>query len=137
MADLLTKFRTRLNKGDSWLTRDISTFFSGGALKDDALEDLETRLLLADTGIDATSWLTERLGNEINAGRIKTERQLRDALTKTLLELLNPIAEPLRIPAFIRPYILFVVGVNGVGKTTTIGKLAARFKREGLSVMQR
>jgi len=135
MADLLTKFRARLNKGDSWLTRDISTLFAGGQLQADALEELETRLLMADAGIDATQWLIERLDREIKAGRIKTEKQLRDALNAALLELLQPIAEPLKIPPFIKPYILFVAGVNGVGKTTTIGKMAARFKAEGKSVM--
>ncbi|MDB5969280.1 MAG: ftsY [Hydrocarboniphaga sp.] len=138
MADLLSKFRTRLNKGlggDSWLTRDIGTLFSGAALSPDALEELETRLLMADAGLEATNWLLTRLKTEIDGGRIKTEKQLRDSLKASLLELLLPIAQPLKIPAFIRPYILFVVGVNGVGKTTTIGKLAARFKAEKLSVL--
>jgi len=138
MADLLSKFRTRLNKGlggDSWLTRDIGTLFSGAALSPDALEELETRLLMADAGLEATTWLLDRLKAEIDGGRIKTEKQLRDSLKKSLLELLQPIAQPLKIPAFIRPYILFVVGVNGVGKTTTIGKLAQRFKNEKLSVL--
>jgi fused signal recognition particle receptor len=138
MADLLSKFRTKLNKGlggDSWLTRDIGTLFSGAALSPDALEELETRLLMADAGLEATTWLLDRLKTEIDAGRIKTEKQLRDSLKKSLLELLLPIAQPLKIPAFIRPYILFVVGVNGVGKTTTIGKLSQRFKNEKLSVL--
>ena len=138
MADLLSKFRTSLNKslgGDSWLTKDIGTLFAGEKLRDDALEELETRLLMADAGLEATQWLIERLQSEINAGRIKTEKQLREQLKKALLDLLQPIAKPLKIPAFIRPYILFVVGVNGVGKTTTIGKLASRFKKDGLSVL--
>ncbi|EIT71638.1 MULTISPECIES: signal recognition particle-docking protein FtsY [Hydrocarboniphaga] len=138
MADLLSKFRTSLNKslgGDSWLTKDIGTLFSGEKLRDDALEELETRLLMADAGLEATQWLLDRLQAEIGAGRIKTEKQLREQLKKALLELLQPIAKPLKIPAFIRPYILFVVGVNGVGKTTTIGKLASRFKKDGLSVL--
>ena len=138
MADLLSKFRTSLNKslgGDSWLTKDIGTLFAGEKLRDDALEELETRLLMADAGLEATQWLIERLQSEINAGRIKTEKQLREQLKRALLELLQPIAKPLKIPAFIRPYILFVVGVNGVGKTTTIGKLASRFKKDGLSVL--
>ncbi|WP_341920818.1 signal recognition particle-docking protein FtsY [Hydrocarboniphaga effusa] len=138
MADLLSKFRTSLNKslgGDSWLTKDIGTLFAGEKLRDDALEELETRLLMADAGLEATQWLLDRLQAEIGAGRIKTEKQLREQLKKALLELLQPIAKPLKIPAFIRPYILFVVGVNGVGKTTTIGKLASRFKKDGLSVL--
>jgi fused signal recognition particle receptor len=129
------RFRARLNKGDSWLTRDIGTFFKADVLSPDALEELETRLLLADAGVEATQWLVERLQADINLGRIKNEKQLRASLKKALVELLSPIAKPLQIPPFIKPYILFVAGVNGVGKTTTIGKLALRFKREGKSVM--
>ena len=138
MADLLSKFRTTLNKGlggDSWLTKDISTLFSCAALSADAIEELETRLLMADAGLEATQWLIDKVRADVDGGRIKTEKQLRDALRKALLELLQPIAKPLKIPAFVRPYILFVVGVNGVGKTTTIGKLAQRFKNDKLSVL--
>src|SRR3546814_6397214 len=72
----------------------------------------------------------ERLRNEVNAGRVKNPKQLRAALRKSLVELLAPIAKPLQMPAFVKPFILFVAGVNGVGKTTTIGKLAARYKGE-------
>jgi fused signal recognition particle receptor len=132
---LLSKFRARLNKGDSFLTRDIGSFFAAEKLRPDALEDFETRLLMADTGLDVTQWLVERIQTEINLGRIKNEKQLRETLKKALIELLAPVSEPLKIPAFIKPYILFVAGVNGVGKTTTIGKMAMRFKKEGKSVL--
>ncbi|MDB5985033.1 MAG: ftsY [Nevskia sp.] len=134
-SGLVNKLRARLNKGDSWLTYDLGRLFTADTLREDAIEQLEERLLLADAGIDATSWLTEHLGNDLRAGRIKTEAQLRAALRKALLELLTPVAKPLLIPPFIKPYVMFVAGVNGVGKTTTIGKLAARFKREGKNVM--
>jgi fused signal recognition particle receptor len=129
------KLRQNLNKGDSWLTYDLGRLFTADKLKDDALDELGDRLLLADSGVEATGWLTERLGNDIHAGRIKTEAELRKALRKALLELLVPIAKPLTIPPYIKPYVLFVAGVNGVGKTTTIGKLAARYKAEGRQVL--
>ncbi|NKF22222.1 signal recognition particle-docking protein FtsY [Solimonas sp. C16B3] len=132
---MMSKLRARLNKGDSWLTRDISTFFTADKLTPDALDEIETRLLLADAGVDATEWLMERLRNEVNAGRVKSPQQLRAVLKAALLELLAPIAQPLKMPAFIKPFILFVAGVNGVGKTTTIGKLAARYKGEGKRVL--
>ena len=74
------KLRANRNKGDSWLTRDLGSLFSAGARKADALDELETRLLMADAGVDATTWLTTHLGHEINAGRIKNEAQLRAAL---------------------------------------------------------
>ena len=134
----LLRFRSKLNKsvgGDSWLTRDIGSLFAAEQLKPDALEELETRLLMADAGIEATQWLIERLDAQLRLGKIKTEAQLKAALKSALLELLQPIAQPLAMPAFIKPYIIFVAGVNGVGKTTTIGKLAARYKAEGKRVL--
>jgi len=135
---LLGKFRKSLNQSvgeNSWLTRDLGGLFAGDRLSPDAIEELETRLLLADAGVEATDWLIERLRADVNVGRVKNEKQLRASLKKALVELLAPIAKPLLIPPFIKPYILFVAGVNGVGKTTTIGKLALRFKREGKSVL--
>ena len=134
----LARFRAKLNKsvgGDSWLTRDIGSLFAEEQLKPDALEELETRLLMADAGVDATQWLIDRLDAQVRLGKIKTEAQLKAALKTALLELLKPIAQPLAMPAFIKPYILFVAGVNGVGKTTTIGKLAARYRGEGKKVL--
>jgi len=134
-SGFLTKLRAGLNKGDSFLTRDLGTLFSGDKLRDDAIEELESRLLMADAGIEATTWLIERLQSEVNAGRVKNEKQLRAVLKKFLVELLAPVSKPLVIPPFIKPYILFVAGVNGVGKTTTIGKLASRLKKEGKTVL--
>ncbi|MES2489606.1 MAG: signal recognition particle-docking protein FtsY [Pseudomonadota bacterium] len=134
-SGFLTKLRAGLNKGDSFLTRDLGTLFSGDKLRDDAIEELESRLLMADAGIEATTWLIERLQSEVNAGRVKNEKQLRAVLKKFLVELLAPVSKPLTIPPFIKPYILFVAGVNGVGKTTTIGKLASRLKKEGKTVL--
>jgi len=134
---MIRKLRARLNQsaGDSWLTRDIGSLFTADALRDDALEELETRLLTADAGLEATQWLLDRLQVEIKAGRVRNATQLRGALRALLLELLTPIAKPLLLPDFIKPFIVFVAGVNGVGKTTTIGKLAARYQREGKSVL--
>jgi fused signal recognition particle receptor len=132
---MIRKLRARLNQGDSWLTRDIGTLFRNEQLDDDALDEIETRLLTADAGVEATGWLMQRLRAEIGGGRVRNPQQLRATLRKALIELLDPVAKPLLIPDFIRPYVLFVVGVNGVGKTTTIGKLALRYKREGKSVL--
>ncbi len=131
----VSKLRSRLNRGNSWLTYDLGRLFTADKLGDDAIEELETRLLMADAGVEVTTWITERLGASVRAGRIKTEQQLRSELRGIVVELLGPVAQPLAIPDFIRPYILFVAGVNGVGKTTTIGKLALRFKTEGHTVM--
>ena len=131
----LSKVRAKINQGDSFLTRDLGSLFSGERLNDDALEILEERLLLADAGLEATTALIERLGNEVRMGHIKTEAQLRKALHDALLAILKPVAIPLEVPPFIKPFILFVTGVNGVGKTTTIGKLAKRYQEEGRRVL--
>ena len=132
---LIGRMRAKLNRGDSWLTRDLGSLFSGDALADDAIEMLEEHLLLADAGVEATSWLIEQLEKAVAAGRIKNQAQLRAALRQALLDWLQPVSEPLSIPPFIKPYILFVAGVNGVGKTTTIGKLASRLQAEGKTVL--
>jgi fused signal recognition particle receptor len=134
-GSVIARMRARLNKGDSWLSYDLGRLFTAGVLKAEAVDELGDRLLMADAGVEASTWLTERLTRELRAGRIKDEEGLRKALKAALLELLAPVAKPLVIPPFIKPYVLFVAGVNGVGKTTTIGKLAARYKREGRQVL--
>jgi fused signal recognition particle receptor len=134
-AGFVAKLRKKINKGDSWLTYDLGRLFTAEKLNDDAIEQLEERLLVADAGVDATTTICTALRNEVMAGRIKTEPQLRAALKKALLDIIAPCAKPLLIPNYIKPYVIFVAGINGAGKTTSIGKLAARYKREGKSVL--
>ena len=129
------RMRAQLNKGDNWLTYDLANLMPGAGLDDDALEELEDRLLMADVGVEATTEVIDHLRAEANAGRIKTPEQLHKQLVGALSRIVAPCAVPLDIPDFIRPYILLVVGVNGAGKTTTIGKLAKRLQGEGKSVM--
>ncbi|MCK9192333.1 MAG: signal recognition particle-docking protein FtsY [Nevskia sp.] len=131
----IARLRKKINKGDSWLTYDLGRLFTDDKLNDNAIEELEDRLLLADAGVEATTTICTALRNEVMAGRIKSEAQLRAALKAALLDLIGPCAKPLVIPSFIKPYVIFVAGINGAGKTTTIGKLAARFKREGKNVL--
>ncbi|WP_370299234.1 signal recognition particle-docking protein FtsY [Abyssibacter sp.] len=131
----IARLRTKINKGDSWLTYDLGNLLPGQGLDDDALEELETRLLTADVGVEATMAIVDHLRAEANAGRIRNAEQLRKAIANVMGGILAPVSEPLDIPEFIRPYIILMVGVNGAGKTTTIGKLARRFQQEGKSVM--
>ena len=131
----ITRLRAKLNKGDSWLTYDLANLLPGQGLDDDALEEIETRLLTADVGVEATMTIVDHLRAEANAGRIRNADQLRKAITDVMGGILDPVSEPLDIPDFIRPYIILMVGVNGAGKTTTIGKLARRFQQEGKSVL--
>lgn len=131
----VTRLRAKINKGDSWLTYDLANLLPGQGLDDDALEELETRLLTSDVGVEATMTIVDHLRAEANAGRIRNGEALRKAIAQVMGGLLEPVSQPLDIPDFIRPYIILMVGVNGAGKTTTIGKLAKRFQQEGKSVM--
>ena len=131
----LTRLRAQLNRGDSWLTYDLGHLLAKDGLDDAAIEELETRLLAADAGVEAAQFLGGHLRTHVRQGRIKNESELKVALKDALLELLAPCQRPLAIPEGIKPFILLVVGVNGVGKTTTIGKLALRLKQDGHSVL--
>ncbi|MDG1462854.1 MAG: signal recognition particle-docking protein FtsY [Gammaproteobacteria bacterium] len=105
-------------------------WLSGKKLDDELAEELEDQLLLADVGVETTSHIIHELRS-----RMRAANSINEALRSTLTDILTPRAEPLRIDADKRPYVILMVGVNGSGKTTTIGKLARHFKAEGHSVM--
>jgi fused signal recognition particle receptor len=132
---LISRLRERLNKGDSWLTRDLGDLLPGKAIDDEILEELETRLLMADVGVAATTRLMDGLAARVKRRELMDQQALLDALRDGMEEILAPFAAPLTIPGTPRPYVILMVGVNGVGKTTTIGKLARRFSDQGLKVM--
>ncbi|HEX7381135.1 MAG TPA: signal recognition particle-docking protein FtsY [Nevskiaceae bacterium] len=132
---VIARLRRKLNRGDSWLTTDLGRLFTHDKLGDEAIEEIEERLLLADAGVEASTELSHMIRREIMSGRIKKEAQLRAVLREALVDILAPCSQPLRIADGARPFVIFVTGVNGVGKTTTIGKLAAKLKAEGLSVL--
>ncbi|MEK6806594.1 MAG: signal recognition particle-docking protein FtsY [Pseudomonadota bacterium] len=131
----LAKLRRKLNRGDSWLTTDLARLFTADKLGENALEEIETRLLSADAGVEATAIIVSHLRREVMSGRLNTPMQLRAALKASVLDLLAPCEKPLEITGHTRPFVCMVVGVNGVGKTTTIGKLALRYKRENKKVL--
>ncbi len=108
---------------------------SGHKLDAELEEELETQLLLADVGIEATDRIINGLRRKIGGKLIHDDQEVRDALRESLIEILAPHAQPLEIPATPRPYLILVVGVNGSGKTTTIGKLARKLTNQGLSVL--
>jgi fused signal recognition particle receptor len=132
---VLSRLRARINRGDSWLTYDLGRLVTKDGVDEAAIEELETRLLAADAGLDATQFLTERLRIRVRQGRVRDEAQLRETLRGAIEELLGPCARPLVIAAAPRPFVILLVGVNGVGKTTTLGKLAVRLRGEGRSVL--
>lgn len=131
----LTRMRASLNKGESWLTYDLRNLLPGETVDQDALDELETQLLLSDVGVDATGQVMRRLQTLFDGGRLRNGKDLSKALREHLGNILEPVEEPLEIPDDVRPYVILMVGVNGVGKTTTIGKLAKKLQHSGLSVM--
>ena len=131
----IKRLRARLNRGDSWLTYDLANLAPGGKIDEDALEELESMLVMADVGIDTTTRIIEDLQKRLARKELKDLEALRDGLRRALVDILSPVEQPLDIDPQHRPFVILMVGVNGAGKTTTIGKLARRFKNQGLSVM--
>ncbi|HEY6530111.1 MAG TPA: signal recognition particle-docking protein FtsY [Cellvibrionaceae bacterium] len=133
-------FFARIKRG---LTRTTSQFAEGvgnlflgkKAIDDELLEDLETQLLVADVGIEATTVIIDDLTARVARKQLDDSDALFAALQENLRNLLLPVEKPLVIPAEHKPFVILVIGVNGAGKTTTIGKLAHRFLSEGKSVM--
>jgi fused signal recognition particle receptor len=131
----VARLRARLNRGDSFLTRDLSELFRGRRIDDEALEELETRLLTADAGIEATEHILAGLHKRVARKELADVDALILALREAIVEILAPCAQPLVVDTSRKPYVILVVGVNGSGKTTTIGKLARRLGQNGNRVM--
>jgi fused signal recognition particle receptor len=128
--------QVRETMGSSLLARTLGGLFSGNPrLDDELLDGLETSLITADVGVSATTALVESLRKRMKAREFADAHALHSALRAELLAILAPIARPLEIDASKQPFVILTVGVNGVGKTTTIGKLANRFQLDGFSLM--
>jgi len=120
----------------SIFNRDIRDLFSRNPVLDDAfLDELETTLIGADVGVLASTALVDALRKRVARREFADANALLGALRAELVALLAPVSEPLRIDAAVRPFVILIVGVNGVGKTTTIGKLARRLQHDGHSVV--
>ena len=122
----ITRMRAKLNRGDSWLTYDLANLLPGGKIDDAVLDELETRLLAADVGVDTTEKILGSLRKRVQRKELGDLKALLGALRASMLEILQPVARPLVIDEDCKPFVVLVVGVNGSGKTTTIGKLAHR-----------
>ncbi len=131
----LTRLRAKLNRGDSWLTYDLGNLFRGRKIDAQILEELETRLLTADVGVEATESILAALQKRVARNELADVAALVAALRSAVTDILAPCAQPLLIDAERKPFVILVVGVNGSGKTTSIGKLARRFTDEGQSVL--
>jgi fused signal recognition particle receptor len=132
---LFKRLRARLNRGDSWLTYDLANLLPGGKIDEQVLDELETRLITADVGVETTERILEGLRKKVQRQELGNLDALLEALRVALLEIVRPVEQPLVIDRTIVPFAILVVGVNGAGKTTTIGKLARLMKDEGMKVM--
>ncbi|TMP12205.1 signal recognition particle-docking protein FtsY [Pseudoalteromonas sp. S3178] len=122
--------KTRVNIGSGF-----ASIFSGKKIDDELFEDLETQLLTADLGVDTTMKLIDSLTDAANRKQLKDGDALYELMKQEMAAMLKTAEQPLVINKDKKPFVILMVGVNGVGKTTTIGKLAKQFQNEGKSVM--
>jgi fused signal recognition particle receptor len=129
------RLRAAFSRGGETLGAGLGAILGGRKIDAAALEELETRLLQADCGMAVTEELIEGLRKRVARQQLGDVDALLAALRDDITALLTPVAQPLVIDRAHKPYTILVVGVNGSGKTTTIGKLAQRFGAEGLKVV--
>jgi fused signal recognition particle receptor len=129
------RLRAKLNQGPAWLTTDITELLPGRKIDAEILDELETRLITADVGVEASSRILEELRKRVARKELNDVNALLKALNEAMSQILAPVERPLEINPAHKPFVILVVGINGAGKTTTIGKLSARLLAEGKSVM--
>ena len=130
------RLKQGLAKTSASLGEGMASLFLGRkAIDDDLLEEIETRLLTADVGVEATGVIVQNLTRRVARKELADSGALYKALQEELAALLRPVEQPLRLDAARQPYVILVVGVNGAGKTTTIGKLAKKLQQDGKKVM--
>lgn len=129
------RLKDRLIKPQGGLASGLGRLFGARKIDAEILEELETRLLQADVGVAVTTELLEGLRKRIARHQLDDVDALRQALREDITAVLQPVAKPLVIDRSAKPYTILVVGVNGSGKTTSIGKLATRYTRDGLKVI--
>ncbi|WP_041522190.1 signal recognition particle-docking protein FtsY [Gilvimarinus agarilyticus] len=133
---LFGRIKRGLSRTSSNFSEGLGNIFLGKKeIDDELLEDLESQLLVADVGIEATTDIIDDLTSRVARKQLANPEALYDALKASLAELVAGSEQPLIIDTGKKPYVILIVGVNGVGKTTTIGKLAKRLQGEGKSVM--
>lgn len=129
-----SRLKDGLSKSTSKLTTGISDIFTKAKLDAETLDELEELLITADLGVATATKVTERLA-KTRLDKNITSEDVRRVLGETLGETLTPLAKPLAVDGAHKPHVILIVGVNGTGKTTTIGKLAHHLKMQGKSVM--
>ncbi|MBA5705801.1 signal recognition particle-docking protein FtsY [Pseudomonas fulva] len=135
-AGFFARLKQGLSKTSASIGEGMASLFLGKkVIDDDLLDEIETRLLTADVGVEATSTIVQNLTQKVARKQLADADALYKSLQEELAALLRPVEQPLVVAAQNKPYVILVVGVNGAGKTTTIGKLAKKLQMEGKKVM--
>ncbi len=129
-----TSWLNRLKAGLSRTSSSIATLFTGTKIDDDLYDELESALLMADAGVEATQYLLDELKKQVKAGKLSEAAQVKAALRELMVGLLKPLEKPLVLGRE-QPLVMMIAGVNGAGKTTTIGKLARHMQSHGQKVL--
>ncbi|MFJ2464529.1 signal recognition particle-docking protein FtsY [Pseudomonas sp. NPDC087615] len=135
-AGFFARLKQGLSKTSASIGEGMASLFLGRkTIDDELLDDLETRLLTADVGVEATTAIIQRLTQKVARKELADADALYKSLQAELAAMLKPVEQPLKIVSQNKPFVILVVGVNGAGKTTTIGKLAKKLQLEGKKVM--
>ncbi|SSY70445.1 Cell division protein FtsY homolog [Alysiella crassa] len=130
-----SRLKAGLSKSRNQMAKSLAGVFGGGKIDEDLYEELETTLLISDMGIEATEQLMKEVRNRVSLKGLKDGAELRAALKEAVYDLLRPLEKPLVLPEKGQPFVIMMAGINGAGKTTSIGKLAKYFQAQGKSVM--
>jgi fused signal recognition particle receptor len=133
-AETRASWMKRLKTGLSKTSSGLTTLFVGARIDEELYEELESALLMADTGVEATQFLLNGLKRRVREQKLTDASQVKTALRALLVELLTPLQKPLVLGRE-KPLVIMIAGVNGAGKTTTIGKLAKHMQAHGQSVL--
>ncbi len=124
----------RLKAGLTKTRSRLTGLFSRTRIDDDLLDELESTLLMADCGVEATQWLLDELKARVKRDKLEMADELRAVLSELLCQVLLPLQQALDVSGH-TPFVIMIAGVNGAGKTTSIGKLAKHFQKQGKSVL--
>nr|WP_275956872.1 signal recognition particle-docking protein FtsY [Neisseria meningitidis] len=117
------------------MAKSLAGVFGGGQIDEDLYEELETVLITSDMGMEATEYLMKDVRDRVSLKGLKDGNELRGALKEALYDLIKPLEKPLVLPETKEPFVIMLAGINGAGKTTSIGKLAKYFQAQGKSVL--
>ena len=134
-SGLWQRLQRGLAKTRAGIFSGLASAFQGGAVDETVLEEIEARLLLADVGVEATGYFMDALRNAASSKRLGSGTELVTTLHDLMLQQLTPVQAPLSVKTANNPFVILVVGVNGVGKTTTIGKLSHLLQQQGHTVL--